>query len=267
MMRSAPSICGSSSATRIFTRRVGRSRPVLDAGSDEHHREAAARGVLGLERAAHPLDEALGQREPETDARRVVGVAHALERVEDLAPCARRATPGPVVGDPQLDRAAERAGAEAGRSSGGGVPEGVGQQVDERPLQQDRVGAHRRQVVRDVDLDLARLDSQLVEHGREDVLDVDRTSSETARTPACTRLTSSRLVTRSARPCEAVLGGLEQFRPGRRRESGVPAERRLVTAAVAAASGRRRSWPTAASSAVRTRSVASSGPDLLRGAC
>ena len=53
-------------------------------GQRDDHREPAAGGVLGGERAAHALGEALRQREPEAEAGGVVGVAEALERREDV---------------------------------------------------------------------------------------------------------------------------------------------------------------------------------------
>ena len=75
--------------------------------------------------------------------------------------------------------------------------------------------------------------------------------------PACTRLTSSRLVTSSARESRlsaAVSSSSARSVGG----SSISVERRALTAADAEVSGRRRSWPTAASSAERRRSVSAS---------
>ena len=77
--------------------------------------------------------------------------------------------------------------------------------------------------------------------------------------PACRRLMSSRLSTSAASRSRDVVRGLRAARGGRRRRRSTSRLSRLETAALAAASGVRRSWPTAASSAVRTLLASASG--------
>ncbi len=70
----------------------------------QRHGQAAARGGVGGEGAAHRLGEAAGQRQAEADAGVVVAVAEALERQEDLVP-SRFGDAGAVVDDAGLDMA------------------------------------------------------------------------------------------------------------------------------------------------------------------
>jgi len=51
-------------------------------GQRQNHGQAAARRLLGLERAAHGLGEAAGERQSEPHTGGVVGVAQPLERNE-----------------------------------------------------------------------------------------------------------------------------------------------------------------------------------------
>nr|RZI37261.1 hypothetical protein BJQ95_00368 [Cryobacterium sp. SO1] len=86
--------------------------------------------------------------------------------------------------------------------------------------------------------------------------------SATASAPACSRLTSSRLVTREARVSRlspAVSSSSVRSLSGR----VMSVARSPLMAVVAAAKGRRRSWPTAASRALRIRSASASGPTSL----
>ena len=80
----------------------------------EHHGQAAAGGVLGVEGAAHGLGEAAGDGEAEADAGAARGVAVALEGLEDAVLGLVRDA-GAAVDDPQLDAVAERAGGDQRR--------------------------------------------------------------------------------------------------------------------------------------------------------
>ena len=147
-------------------------------------------------------------------------------------------------------------GRDLDRAVAAAVAQRVVEQVGEHPLEQAWVGLHERQVVGHVDLDC-------------------RAASGTARSAAPTTSSSA-----TGCGCDADRAGLEPARVEQvgddavepvggvldRGEQLVASSsdqstsvwRRLLTAALMPASGVRRSWPTAASSAVRWRSTAAS---------
>ena len=216
--------------------------------SDEHHGQTAARGVLGRQGASQGVGEPLGHREPETHSGPSRRVPQPLEGPED------RLLRGvgdsrAAVDDPHLHPFAERTGRDQDGASLPAMPDGVLDQVREHPLEQTRVGDHERQLLGDAQVDAGRR-GQPRQRGRHDLVDVHRTQ---------VRLDASRS---AAGSCPA---GWRPARPAGRRTprwwpAGPPrplrtirrrSDRRLDTAALMLASGVRRSWDTAASSAVR----------------
>ena len=216
----------------------------------DHHGETPARGVLRPQGSAHALGEPLRQRQSEAEPCRVVEVSQALERREHLvalvAPARRRRGRSPASAPGRgpvwsRRRPACRVGAwrtafastltstrwsSTGSASSGGRSGSSARSTSDGP---------RPSSSSDPTTTAAASTS----------------SNDTASTPAWTRLTSSRSVTsveRVARLSSAV------SRSSRRSASERfwPAARRPPIAATAAASGRRRSWLTAESSAVRT---------------
>ena len=217
--------------------------------------------LVGYERAAHGLREPPGEREAEADAGVVVAVAEPLEGQED--PVARRPGGCPARGRrPRSPRARRRRVRARGDEDGAARPavaDGVGDQVDQDPFQQRRVGEHSGRPPGS----LLPRPGRAAGRGRRrrtghDVLECGRLQ----RQPEHPRLQAAHV--------EQVGDQAVQLGPGtRRRWRATPsrscvdpvtsAVRRLSTAALAEASGVRRSWLTAASSAVRILSASASG--------
>ncbi len=220
------------------------------------HGEAAAGGVGRDEGAAHRLGEAAGDREAEAEAG-AAAVVEALERlrrsargrrrqagavVDDRAAAARRPATSPATRTGAAGWARRSARWRAGWRSP--VRAGPG-----RPAP----AAGRR----------ARRARPRAWSGRCSTASATTASSATGRrsadsTPACSRLSDSRFSTRAIEPVGGLLDGGQQFGLIVSGSTSTSGWRRLDTAALIPASGVRRSWPTALSSAARSRSISAS---------
>ena len=141
-------------------------------------------------------------------------------------------------------------------------------QVGDDPLEQAGVGQHQRQVVGDVDVARRR---------RCRCRSAPRRRPRRAATgSSCDRQRAGlqpahrqQVVDQVGEPVGGLLDGREQLGSLRRRSRRRPAGAGWTTAALIPASGVRRSWPTAASSAERSRSISASsrpGPPRRRAA-
>ena len=225
----------------------------------DDHREAAARGLLRGEGAAHRLGQPARQRQPEADAGGVVGVAEPLERGEDPFQVGRRDA-RPAVDDPELDPVAEPAAGDERRacpagSSAARWPPGWRRTRSSSPGSARTSGRSsgtstttaapgRPQVVQAPGARRRR--------GRPARLSTDRRRPAAGSCPAgcrpagpAGRATRRRSASSSSRSCGVQLD-VGAAQAGDRRLGRRPA-------------GVRRSWPTAASSAVRIRSASASG--------
>ena len=147
----------------------------------------------------------------------------------------------------------------AGGWSRRAVAQRVGDQVDQDPFEQAGVGEDLGQVVGDVEADASAGRAEVVEGLRDGLGNAQRL-----------RLHAQRAGLQAAHVEQVVDQAGEVGRGTRRRWRAVrrgrasskitSGLRRLATAALAEASGVRRSWLTAASSAVRIRSASASGP-------
>ena len=138
-MPSARRICGSSSTTS--TRLIDSSTASADSID---HRETAAGGVLDGQLTAHRLDEAPGDREPESDAgprRRLV--AEPLERLED--PVALIGwDAGAAVDHPNVDALGNAAGLDPNRVLGRGPGDRVVDDVRQGTFEERGIGVDAR---------------------------------------------------------------------------------------------------------------------------
>ena len=237
---------------------LGLHRPVRHRRQRDHHGQPAARGVLGLERAAHPLDEALRQREAEPEAGAVVGVAEPLERRRRSRPAVRPGRPGRGRRPAARRRRRRRSPTMRTLASAGEWRRALSSRLTRTRCSSTASAEHGRQ--RRPQRRARRRPGPRPSSSRapSTTSSTSTRRASTASTPAWTRLTSSRSVTRVAsasRLSWAVASSSS-------RSASLQATsvcRSPLTAAVAAASGRRRSWPTAASSALRIRSASASG--------
>ena len=257
LIRSARRICGSSSTTRIR----GHARPPAAvrqrAGTIGRGRRRGSSS--GVERAAHGLGEPAGQGQAEADAGVVVAVAEALERQEDPVAVGSRGCRGRGRRPAARPRPSCSLAVTERRPPGRAVAQRVGDQVDQDPFQQAGVGVHRGQVVGDAQAYAAagRRRARRARGARPPPAPI--AAGVTPSAPACRRLMSSRLATsRSSRSSDssAVASSSSRSCVGERRRRCCAG---WSTAALAEASGVRRSWLTAASSAVRIRSASASG--------
>ena len=164
----------------------------------------------------------------------------------------------PPVDDPQLDPVAQRAAGERGRRARRGVAQRVGGQVGDDPLEDAGVDAPPRAGRRRS----APRPSAGAARGHPATGPRSRPGRPGAGTPPAPRPAagSCRAGCRPAGPaCPATHRRSPAARRGPRRSHCTSVARRLVTAALAEASGVRRSWLTAASSAVRIRSASAIG--------
>ena len=206
--------------------------------------------------SARPRDSA----RPRPDAGVVVPVAEPLERQEHLVPVGPRGMPGPWSTTRSSTGPPCSLAVTSGGRSGRAEPQRVGDQVDQDPFQQAGVGADRGQVGGDAARATCAAGSpELVERRRDRVLQADRRPATRPSTPACRRLMSSRFADQPGEPVQRLVGGGQQFVAVVARRSRPRRCAGWSTAALAEASGVRRSWLTAASSAVRIRSASASG--------
>ena len=126
-----------------------------------------------VQRAAHRLGEAAGQREAQPDAGGVVGVAEPLERHEHPVPVLL-GDAGPAVDHAQLDPVAERARGQQRRLARRRVAQRVLGQVHDDPLEDGRVGEDLGQRVRDVDQEPRGRRVQVVQRAGHDLVQPDR---------------------------------------------------------------------------------------------
>src|SRR5580704_10883755 len=154
LIRSARKMEGSSSttSTRVMPRRRARGswlraeRGLVRYGGRERDRdrEAAAGGVAGLDAPAQGVGEALGHGQAEADAG--VPVGDPGERLEN--PFLLRVwNARPVVHDLKPHHAGIELRLQLGRLRGRGVPQRVGEQVGQHPLEQAGVGEHQRETL------------------------------------------------------------------------------------------------------------------------
>ena len=274
-MARARRICGSSSTTRT---RVIVDSGVLDvastpapspaapgrrlrsAGGQRHHHGEAAAGGLLRGRACRPWP------------RSARGTGPARARHRWCCRCRRAAgtgrrpgrssvggMPGPAVDDPQLDAVAEAAAGDQRRARPAGCTAGRCRPGWRGPAPAGRGRRARAGRSSGTSTTTGRpAGAEVVQGQRHHLVERERAVDRpTARRPA-------------AGSCRAGCPPGGRAGPGTRPRSSSSSSwssgdhsmsslRRLVTAALADASGVRRSWPTAASSAVRIRSPSASG--------
>ena len=143
----------------------------------------------------------------------------------------------------------------------GGRPAGlnrkrVADDVDQNPFEQSRVGQHRGQVVGDAQEDPVGRGADLVERPRYGVLDPDRGGCDAERA-GLQAAHVEQVVDEPGEPVEGLVGGGEQLGAVRGAEREVATQAR--DGGRGGGQGVRRSWLTAASSAVRIRSASASG--------
>ncbi len=213
--------------------------------------------LFGDERAAHGLGQSSGQREPEPDAGAVVAVTEPLERQEHpVVGLARDA--GPTVDDADLDVVAVPARGDEDLLLGRAVAYGVGHQVDQHPLQQGGVGQDLGQVEGDVALDAVAQRPELVD-GMAGRPRPGRSAAATgrARRPAGGSCRAgSPPAGPGGRATRRRWPAVRRGPAGSSRSRGCAGSPRRPWRPTA---GVRRSWLTAASSAVRIRSASASG--------
>ncbi len=202
--------------------------------------------------------EAAGQRQSEADAGRVVGVAEPLERAAKTCSRASARDARAAVDDPQLDPVAERAAGDQRRAAGGAVAHARwrGGWRGPAPAARGRRAPSGRSSGRSTTTGRPSGRRRRAPGPRPRRARSGRSS--TASAPACSRLMSSRLSTSAAsRSSDSSAVSSSSSRSSV--DHSTSRLSRLVTAALADASGVRRSWLTAASSAVRIRSASASG--------
>ena len=211
----------------------------------------------GLERSAHGLGQAAGEGQAEPDAGGVVGVAEALEGQEDPVPVVGRDA-GAAVDDADLDPVAEPAAGQVGRLSGRRVAQGVGAEVRQDPFQQSGVGLDEGELLGRVDEDA----SARPRRGRRGLARRPRPRRSAARRSTWRRPAGGSCRAGCRRGPASRSREVSAAWSSSRRSSGARSRSRLSrveTDALAAASGVRKSCPTAASSAVRTLLASASG--------
>ena len=169
------------------------------------------------------------------------------------------ATPGPRSMTRISTRPACALAASAGGPAGRAVPQGVGEQVGQDPFEERGVGDDLRQGLGDVDGRRRAHRARGRRAGAGRARPARPAAALTASAPACRRLMSSRFsISRVSWSSDSSAVASSSAR-----SSSVHRTvrlRRLVTAALAEASGPRRSWLTAASRAVRIRSASAISP-------
>ena len=139
----------------------------------------------------------------------------------------------------------------------GGVALRVGHQVDDHPLEQTGVDHDVGQLLRQVQHDGPGFDAEVVERPGDDVLHGHRPGADRQRA-GLQSAEVQQVLDQCGQPVEGVVGGLEELAAvvvAEGRPRGCGARRPPLSRS---ASGVRRSWPTAASRAVRSRLPASS---------
>ena len=165
---------------------------------------------------------------------------------------------GPAVDDPQLDPVAERAARSAAAARRRGVAQRVGDQVGDDALQD---AGSTSTSGRSAGISTATVwpaGPRSSSAAGDDLVEVGRPREDRQRAglqPAHVE----QVLDQPGEPVERLVGRGEQLGVVLRRSKCTSSERRLVTAALAEASGVRRSWLTAASSAVRIRSASAIG--------
>ena len=128
------------------------SEAVAGDGRSERdgHGQAAAGRVVDADLAVHRRHEAVGDGQPEADARIRRAVTEAPEGLEDAGPLRARDA-RPTVDDPEADPLLDRRGLDAHGLVAGRPGQRVGHDVGHGPLQERGVGLDERDGLRDVD--------------------------------------------------------------------------------------------------------------------
>ena len=185
------------------------------------------------------------------------GVTESLERREHVLPGVR-ADAGTVVDDGERDHGRRAARHDTGHgdpSSVRAVAEGVVDEVDDDSFEQPRVCEHRAAGASGTSRSTPRAPSS--SKAREATSSRSTAAVWTERAPAWMRLMARRLSTRAASRSapSSMVARSSSCSPGPHATSAC---RSPDAAALMPESGVRRSWPTAVSSADRTRSVSAS---------
>ena len=226
------------------------------SGQRDDHRRAAARRVLGRELAADRLDEPPrhGQAEPHPGTVRLV--AEPLEGLEDPLAVRRRYARAPVdhpdvevVARPHPPRSAPVCPRAPTRSA-------FGTRFDERPLDERRIGVDPRERLGHVELDrrgaAPRRRGSRARPARSPPAPTAKRRTSTA--PARNRLMSSRFSTRPvSRSVSSTIADANASTASADQSTSVASSDDAE--ALIEASGVRRSWDTAARSALRSSSA------------
>ena len=247
---------------------ASRSAAPGDRHPDGEDRAASVGPVAGGDRAAHRLDEAAADRQPEPGAgAHAVAFPRAVELAEHPLQILRRRCPAPRPGPAASPRRRRRPtpGSRIG-DSGVGIFGGIVEQVEQHLLEQDRVDPHHRQVGRQIDLDLC---------AGEDLPGPRRAPCRRCRrrsrqpkfgsiAPDSILVMSSRLAMKRLSRSDSSMHGAEQIPLGRLRPALRRNSRSVPAAPMIEASGVFRSCEIEVSSAERRRSASAASLALSR---